>query len=90
MSEIVERLAALSEAATQGEWRVRVGPRDDQDTCDLAICGDIFVLAHFNGPQYAHQHPNAAFIVALVNAYRTGQLVPVQSEPHQKHTEKLT
>lgn len=70
-------LAALSAAATQGEWRIRVGPRDDENTCDLAICGDIFVLADFHGPQYPHQHPNAALIVNLVNEYRAGRLVQI-------------
>ena len=53
---------------TPEPWRIRIGPRDDQETCDIQICGDIFVLADLNGPQYPHQHPNAERIVACVNA----------------------
>lgn len=49
---------------TPGPWRVRVNARDDQETCDLSICGDIFVIADLNGPQYAHQHPNARLMAA--------------------------
>jgi hypothetical protein len=54
---------------TPGPWRVRVGPRHDPETCDLSICGDIFVLADFNGPQYAHQEPNAHLMAAAPDLY---------------------
>ena len=60
-TEAVERLL---EDVTPGPWRVRVNKRDSHDECDLSICGDIFVLADLNGPQYLHQHPNAHFIAA--------------------------
>ena len=53
------------EAGTQGPWRVRVNKRDDQYTCDVSICGDIFVLADLNGPQYVHQHANARRIARV-------------------------
>ena len=59
--EAVERLL---DGVTPGPWRVRVNKRDSHDECDLSICGDIFVLADLNGPQYPHQHPNARFIAA--------------------------
>lgn len=49
---------------TPGPWRVREGMRNDAETCDLKICGDIFVIADLNGPQYAHQMPNATLIAA--------------------------
>ncbi|MGL4196209.1 MAG: hypothetical protein ACRCSX_00390, partial [Allorhizobium sp.] len=50
-------------------WRVRVNKRDDQYTCDVSICGDIFVLADLNGPQYVHQHANAGAV--MVEACRS-------------------
>lgn len=64
MTDLRELLAA----ATPGPWRVRVNPGDNAEDCDLNICGDIFQLAHINGPQYAHQHANARLIVEAVNA----------------------
>lgn len=59
-----ERIAALLDGVTDGPWRVRANKRDNESECDLSICGDIFVLADLNGPQYAHQHANARFIAA--------------------------
>lgn len=62
-----DTLAALSEAATQGEWYAdceQVWSKNGPQVCDAVsdiMCSD------------------AALIVALVNAYRTGQLVPVPS-----------
>ena len=55
----IAAMIADREAGTPGPWRVKVNSRDDQVTCDLTICGDIFQMADLNGPQYAHQHPNA-------------------------------
>lgn len=49
---------------TPGPWRIRENPRNDQETCDLSICGDIWVLADITGPQYAHQYPNAVLMAA--------------------------
>ena len=63
--EAVAQMVADREAGTPGPWRMRVNKRDDQDTCDVSICGDIFVLADLNGPQYAHQHANARRIARL-------------------------
>ena len=63
--EAVAQMVADREAGTPGPWRMRVNKRDDQDTCDVSICGDIFVLADLNGPQYAHQHANASRIARL-------------------------
>jgi len=58
----IDQIEALRNAATPGPWRLRVNKLNDQDTCDISICGDIFVLADLNGPQYAHQRPNAELI----------------------------
>ena len=63
--EAVAQMVADREAGTPGPWRMRVNKRDDQDTCDVSICGDIFVLADLNGPQYAHQRANARRIARL-------------------------
>lgn len=59
-----EALEALSKKAPQGEWRTR---RLDQSTQILA---KIYVgeTPDYNGDA-------ANFVVALVNAYRTGQLI---------------
>lgn len=63
--EAVAQMVDDREAGTPGPWRMRVNKRDDQYTCDVSICGDIFVLADLNGPQYAHQHANARRIARL-------------------------
>lgn len=47
---------------TPGPWRIRKGPRHSPDECDLTICGDIFLLADINGPNYPHCEPNARLI----------------------------
>lgn len=49
---------------TPGPWRVRENPGHAPDKCDLSICGDIFVLADVNGPNYAHCEANARLIAA--------------------------
>ena len=49
---------------TKGPWRIRVNNDDDQETCDMSILGDIFVLANMKGPQYPHQKANALLIAA--------------------------
>lgn len=73
-----DTLAALSEAATRGEWYVRK-------------LGHDHVQVH-NGLEHevlsTPRGMNAAFIVALVNAYRTGQLVPVPSVERVESTQK--
>lgn len=62
MITIEQALALIGH--TDGPWRIRVNKRDGQDECDLSICGDIFILAELNGPQYLHQRPNARLIAA--------------------------
>lgn len=59
---------------TKGPWRIRVNKNDDQDTCDMSICGDIFVLADINGPQYEHQKANARLISAAPDLLEAAQL----------------
>ena len=59
------QMIADREAGTPGEWRIRINKGDDEDVCDVSICGDIFVLADLNGPQYAHQYPNARRIARV-------------------------
>lgn len=69
MTDIKDTLAALSAKATQGEWYVRK-------------LGHDHVQVH-NGLEHevlsTPRGMNAAFIVALVNLFRAGQLVPVPS-----------
>ena len=62
-------LASLT-GFTPSPWRIRVNVLNDQDICDVSICGDIFVLADLDGPQYAHQQPNAALIAAAPDLHR--------------------
>jgi hypothetical protein len=54
----------MSEKWTPGPWRVCVNERHGPDECDLTICGDIFMLADINGPNYPHCEPNARLIRA--------------------------
>ena len=86
-----EKLAALSEAATQGVWRYRPMPYDDWGIVKSSVQenGYSYVLAQFRDPdkldeETLSQHRaaktdpwsgNAQFVVALVNAYRANQLV---------------
>ena len=68
-------LPELSAAATQGEWNIRnkVGVLFGPDV-QIAKFGDFFDkgLAHLNGERW---NADAQLCAALVNAYRTGQLV---------------
>ena len=54
---------------TPGPWRIKEGPCHAADCCDLTICGDIFMLAHINGPNYAHSQANARLIAAAPDLY---------------------
>jgi len=90
-----EALEALSKKATQGLWRYRPDEHDDWGIVKSPVLPDGFacVLAQFRDPdaldsetlarhREAKTDPweaNARFIVALVNAYRTGQLIPAPS-----------
>lgn len=60
-------LQKLSEAATPGEWRIGTGP--NTPFFDRRIDAD-----EPNSVGFVDED-DAAFIVALVNAYRSGQLV---------------
>lgn len=61
----IEELKRDRKAGTDGPWRVRADHRHDPEECNLHICGDIFVLADINGPNYSHQEPNARRIARL-------------------------
>lgn len=65
----------MSAQHTAAPWRVRINPRHDPDTCDLSICGDIFVLADVNGPQYEHQEANAYLMAAAPDLLRCAQIL---------------
>ena len=82
-------LEQLSAAATEGEWTVELDTRTElcratgdelSYTAGYDISGTSQVVGCegiLGGPE---GEANAAFIVALVNAYRTGQLVAVQPD----------
>lgn len=71
-------LEQLSAAATQGEWVA------DNHVIMLSPATTVACLENFN--QWGDSKPtsneanDAVFICALVNAYRTGQLVAVQPD----------
>jgi hypothetical protein len=74
-------LAALSDAATQGEWRyyrsafasgTSIRASDELTAEGLCLCDQA----------------NAAFIVALVNAYRSGDLVLIDREGMRERVAK--
>lgn len=75
-------LAALSAAATPGEWRF------DGDwhrrPCIHASGSEVAQVAKMGFPRRDYRTPdqeaNAAFIVGLVNAYRTGNLIQIDRE----------
>jgi hypothetical protein len=76
-------LAALSDAATQGEWIVEEGhiQRDSggirywqvSDGSDAIACNQFC----YAGYKPEVNEANAAFITALVNAYRAGQIAVI-------------
>lgn len=45
--------------ATKGPWRLDVKSHPFDEHYEAKICGDIFVLVDFNGPNYPHKQPNA-------------------------------
>lgn len=86
-----EKLAALSEAATQGVWNHLgycgqdgniQGPRQEQ----IASLSSAWGKSNQTGHQC---FANAAFIVALVNAYRANQLVLIGPDAVEKMMEAM-
>ena len=89
-----ERLKDLSEKATQRGWRVIPDP------CHFDTLSDIVAGEERNGPpprqqmvvsvggyaQPIEQEANAALIAALVNGYRSGQLVVNEWRPIAEDT----
>lgn len=86
-TNLSDTLAALSEAATQGEWLAQATDTDGPDYGVCIVAGNLGGLVgaalpwptEIDSSDFSRVEANAAFIVALVNAYRTGQLVPVPS-----------
>ena len=83
-------LDPLDKAATQGEWR-----RDEQSV-EFADLGGTLIYAGEQGydclfGMTAQAQADAAFIVALVNAYRSGdlQLRPTSEEVREALAEQL-
>ena len=72
MADISDTLAALSEAATQGLVSFDTDRSHFDTACVVAESGDV-------AANYYRRDADAHFVVALWNAYRTGQLVPVPS-----------
>ncbi|WP_292960531.1 hypothetical protein [Novosphingobium sp. UBA1939] len=93
MTDLKDTLAALSAKATQGEWGIwfeQINGKADAAIQELIEqvhhtdpIGNSLVMLDADGkcPAITGCGPtsaaNAAFIVALVNAYRSGELVPV-------------
>ena len=68
----MDDMKALSEAATQGEWEGHLGALN----ADHANRG-YYEIAEFHAEKYegkGEDEFNAAFIAALVNAYRAGTI----------------
>lgn len=84
--DVGRELARLSEAATPGEWHVDMFPVYDEDSgAELApMCEGICIHTpeHEAESILSCNEREASFIVALVNAYRSGRLIaaPAVSE----------
>lgn len=91
--EVLGELERLSKAATGGQWRVSathwgsVGidsavPEQEWDG-NLTVSGQptIVIFDDMREPKKAVSLPNARFIVALVEDYRSGKLVPAPLAP---------
>lgn len=81
-------LAALSAAATQGEWLAQPTDREGPDYGVFIVGGNLGGLVgaalpwptEIDSGDFSRVEANAAFIVALTNAYRTGNLVQIDRE----------
>lgn len=56
---------------TPAPWRIKEGRRHSPEECDLTIAGDIFLLAHITGPNYAHCYANARMMSAAPTMHET-------------------
>lgn len=84
MTDIKDTLAALSEAATPGPWHVQdgaIGVNPWISCSNGTLENGKYVRGGCILNMVAHDQnsEDAAFIAAIVNAYRSGQLVPVPS-----------
>lgn len=72
-------LAALSEAATQGEWTTESEYGDEWYFGNTDDCMETVVRVGWNALMVAGRanNPDLLLAVALVNEYRAGRLVPV-------------
>lgn len=75
-----EELARLSRDAAAGPWSVSGARRSfSERSCvfiDAPSCAGLLVLATGQGAQALEALRDARFVVALVNAYRSGKLIP--------------
>ena len=69
-----EHLAALSDAATQGEWLA--------DGCDIRLVDGPATWGK-------DEKANVAFITALVNAYRANQIAVIGPDAVERALEKI-
>lgn len=77
-SKLDEELERLSKAATQGVWEVETDYHG-QPFPGIVYPESPYEFADFSVGEVANENQaNASLCVALVNAYRTGQLVPAQ------------
>lgn len=58
-----DAIRKLLDEATPGPWRL-YEDKCEEDEYRARIAGGIFILADLNGPNYAHQAPNARLIAA--------------------------
>lgn len=81
-SKLNEELERLSKAATQGVWGISAyytGTGPDEKCCGLVEVEDFPIgIIDEEGATAESLSPNLEFVTTLVNAYRTGQLVPAQ------------
>ncbi len=74
-----EELKRLSEAAEQGAWCVEIeGPGSWGRIASIVVEKDDTQDVEFAG---SYDEPDAAFVVALVNAYRSGDLIHRDDAP---------
>lgn len=75
---------------TKGPWRIKTGPNNQPDECDLTIAGDIFLLADIKGPNYAHCEANANLIAAAPDLYEALEIMFEATTAHSPYFENVS